>query len=376
MSRSKLPSRLSFCVLITALLVTPWKAAADPSPDGGSYFFARDSGYTTIYQHFYLVPLGYDTHRLNTGGYFVQYGGYQRVYDQSWPVSEDRGLIQVTIHDATSAQIGQSNLGWWDETYWALRGGQVRVTAGTTKLKYLFHADRRWAWVDNDAYLDGAYLRVYEYAIWTWGDNSHNYEGPGPWTVSDLRIGQGGTGGVAVTNSATLTTNVSMHVGDQATGNGTLVFPTNPAVGSDIPFNADGGDAITSARTSEVADTLILAAAGALTLNGGNVECTAFDNSSGGTFDPGTPAISGGGSVTNTFGDIGYDTGSVGTVTVSSTDSTWTTTVHLYVGYFGSGTLNIANGGEVAVAGTALRDLDCDIAISDCKMREMSQAKV
>lgn len=63
--------------------------------------------------------------------------------------------------------------------------------------------------------------------------------------------------------------------------------------------------------------------------------------------------ITAGGTVTNAQGIIGYDVGSNGTVTVSGADgsgnaSTWTNTGDLFVGYFGTGTLNILAGGRVS----------------------------
>ncbi len=51
-----------------------------------------------------------------------------------------------------------------------------------------------------------------------------------------------------------------------------------------------------------------------------------------------------GGYATNTYGYLGYDAGSVGTATVSS--GTWANSGELYVGYSGTGTLNV-NGGSV-----------------------------
>ncbi len=67
----------------------------------------------------------------------------------------------------------------------------------------------------------------------------------------------------------------------------------------------------------------------------------------------GTLSITNGGTVIS--GDpnyIGYNSGSTGVVTVSDSGSTWTSKTDLYIGYSGSGTLNITSGGSVTVAGT------------------------
>jgi len=62
----------------------------------------------------------------------------------------------------------------------------------------------------------------------------------------------------------------------------------------------------------------------------------------------GTLNIQNGGEVSNTYGFLGEDPGSSGTVTVDGTGSKWTNSGDLYVGYLGTGTLNIQNGGQVS----------------------------
>jgi T5SS/PEP-CTERM-associated repeat protein len=61
-----------------------------------------------------------------------------------------------------------------------------------------------------------------------------------------------------------------------------------------------------------------------------------------------TLAIADGASVTNRFGTIGYWNGSHGTVTVSGHGSTWTNTEVLRVSNYGDGVLTIADGGLVS----------------------------
>ena len=67
----------------------------------------------------------------------------------------------------------------------------------------------------------------------------------------------------------------------------------------------------------------------------------------------GTLSIINGGSVSDTFGQIGYSgtgAGSGGTVTVDGAGSTWTNSSNLNVGAYGNATLNITNGGSVSSA--------------------------
>ncbi len=70
----------------------------------------------------------------------------------------------------------------------------------------------------------------------------------------------------------------------------------------------------------------------------------------------GTLSITSGGSVSNAWGCIGYNSGSTGVVKVDGTGSTWTNSNDLdvggfYFGDYGNGTLNITNGGSVSVGG-------------------------
>ena len=62
----------------------------------------------------------------------------------------------------------------------------------------------------------------------------------------------------------------------------------------------------------------------------------------------GTLIIADGGTVTNSYGTIGWQVGSTGTVTVTGAGSTWTNSDDLSVGDGGAGTLTIENGGKVS----------------------------
>jgi len=74
-----------------------------------------------------------------------------------------------------------------------------------------------------------------------------------------------------------------------------------------------------------------------------------------------TMDIARGGFVSNTLiGQIAYEPGSTGAVTVSGAGSTWANASDLYVGYYGVGTLNIANGGLVNVDGELTIDNNRD----------------
>ena len=68
-----------------------------------------------------------------------------------------------------------------------------------------------------------------------------------------------------------------------------------------------------------------------------------------GDYGQGTLAVETSGEVSNrSFGILGFFAGSTGMATVSGTGSKWTSGSGLIVGYFGSGTLGIDTGGQVS----------------------------
>jgi len=67
-----------------------------------------------------------------------------------------------------------------------------------------------------------------------------------------------------------------------------------------------------------------------------------------GTTGSGTLSISGGGVLSDTHGYIGRNAGGSGAVTVDGAGSSWSNSSHLYVGEYGSGTLSISNGGALS----------------------------
>lgn len=92
-------------------------------------------------------------------------------------------------------------------------------------------------------------------------------------------------------------------------------------------------------------------------IDGGATETVPGDHSSPwniggdlyvGNASTGMLTIENGGKVSNTWGYVGVDSGSTGTVTVTGSGSTWTNSYELYVGFAGNGTLTIENGGTVS----------------------------
>jgi outer membrane autotransporter protein len=75
----------------------------------------------------------------------------------------------------------------------------------------------------------------------------------------------------------------------------------------------------------------------------------ALDVIVGGSFT-GAMTIGSGGTLANSEGNVGYASGSMGTVTVSGAGTSWTNSGDLYIGRNGTGTLNISGGGQVSNA--------------------------
>jgi len=70
-------------------------------------------------------------------------------------------------------------------------------------------------------------------------------------------------------------------------------------------------------------------------------------------FGTGSLAISDGGAVSSGYSAIGYQLNSEGSVTVAGSGSSWTNTGNLYIGLFGTGSLDISDGGAVSSSGNS-----------------------
>lgn len=155
----------------------------------------------------------------------------------------------------------------------------------------------------------------------------------------DIIIGGLGTAEVTVQNGGTLTTNfASTYVGVNAGGSGTVTvtgatstWSTGDLVLGDL---GQGSATITDDATLTVSgDTFI-----------GNV-----------TGSEGSLTISDGGTADTYEAFIGYGAGSTGTATVTGTDSYWSTHGSIaYVGYDGTGSLTVTDGGEFTTSGDYL----------------------
>jgi hypothetical protein len=365
------------------------RKSSGPAPAEGSYYyFAGACATAAIYQDRDLLALGYDSFRLDTGGYYVDYGGDQYTYN-SWPYY-DGGMIGVDQFNRYGGATGSSNLGWQYPLSWTESHGSVRLNPGTTRVRYGFVASRA-AYTNNDAYLDGAYVKVQEYSIWTWGDNTASYAGAGPWNTgtAEVRLGSYATGGIAVTNGATLTTggpvglgynpgssgtarlaggtwntvaNGSVTVGFGGAGSviidaGGIWNTTTPVYvatsqGRAVPFSSSGFVSINpGGRWTSSGDVYVSScfAGASVSLNGGSWEAIGPVKlgvlGELGILGQGVVNVNPGGQWTGS-GPVylGSDYNTSGTVNLNG--GTWDSDGGFYVGYGGSGAVNVKTGSQ------------------------------
>ena len=176
-----------------------------------------------------------------------------------------------------------------------------------------------------------------------------------------LFLGMEGAGTLTIADGGTLNTHVGLigqFYGSQGTALVTGVGSTwnNSA---DIVVGNEGSGSLTIANGARVSSVNGSVGNGSVGSSGsgsdGSVTVTGpgstWANSatlSVGYFGTGTLAIENGGTVSDVDGQVGTNAGSHGTVTVTGIGSAWTNSGNLFVGDAGTGTLTIANGGTVS----------------------------
>ena len=180
-------------------------------------------------------------------------------------------------------------------------------------------------------------------------------------TNSSLLVGYSGAGALNV-NAGGVVTSGSSTLGNSPGSLGTATIAgtgsswTNSAT---LNVGYSGGGALTIESGGQVSDsngyvgyysgstgTVVVTDSASKWTNSGNLYVGYYGN--------GTLNVEAGGQLSNTSDAyLGYNPGSTGSVTVTGTNSAWkTNNGNLYVGYFGNGTLTVADGGVVNVVGT------------------------
>jgi fibronectin-binding autotransporter adhesin len=149
-------------------------------------------------------------------------------------------------------------------------------------------------------------------------------------------IGNGGTAtGVVIVSGAGSTWTNSRHIYVGYSGSGTFSIAAGGAVtNSSSSYSSFIGYNSGSTGMATVSDT--------------GSKWTSSGTLSIGYGGSGTLTVANGGSVSNTFGFLSYNTSSTGLASISGTGSTWTNNGTLSIGFRGVGTLLITNGAFVS----------------------------
>ncbi len=208
------------------------------------------------------------------------------------------------------------------------------------------------------------------------------------YAVGDLGVGYLGSGSLAIRDGLTVTsahgyigykagsegtatvsgfgskwaTNSGFVVGNN--GKGTLSVSDGGAIGC----NDSSYSGVTPSSTSWIGYNQ--GSTGVVNISGESSTWSGINGLYIGHSGSGTLNIENGGAVTATANSssysneyfIGYNAGATGVVSVSGNNSTWTTG-DLSVGYSGSGTLNIANGGKVSSFTSDSYSIDSNVSI-------------
>ena len=206
------------------------------------------------------------------------------------------------------------------------------------------------------------------------GTLSAGYHGSGSLTISDgaavsnsigfVGRNAGASGNVTVSGAgSTWDNNDHLSVGHK--GAGTLSITGGGTVSNGRDGLIGWADAAAGAVTVSGAGATWSCGSNSLYLGGGPY-WNGSDYEYGGT-GTGALEVTGGGSVANKYGYLGYNAGASGRVTVNGAGSTWTNSSNLYVGRYGSGALSIREGGSVSnLAGFVGRYTDSsgDVTVS------------
>ena len=311
------------------------------------YYYCPGVTNASIYQEFDLSALGYDSHRLATGGYYADFGSRQVSYDEWFIVNlpEDQGQVTLKQYTSSMADNGSDSLPLVSSITWKDYSEARRIQAGTDKLRYWFDA----YWVtggNNDAYLTNTYLKVYEYSIWTYGD-SPAHVGVGSWDAgtANVRIGMYGDGGVSITNGKTMTTGGEVSVGHFSGNVGTANIIDGTWIANDKVYAGRYGTGIvnisSAGQWNTNSEVWLAGSSGTVNVAGGwNAAGTVYV----GNLNAGEVNVTGAGQWTSNGVVIG-EAGS-GNGQVNVTGATWTSNSHVKVGYRGTGEVNVTGAGQ------------------------------
>lgn len=139
----------------------------DPETHDGStnYIFGEAIASFTISQDIDLLSLGFSESVIDTGIQNIVFGGWQ----SGWS-NNDEGQISIRLFDVDMLEIGATSLSaFTSDHFWVEQSGTADLLIGTRFIQYEFTGTRIGAFtnnepsqpnINNDAYLDSAYLNV------------------------------------------------------------------------------------------------------------------------------------------------------------------------------------------------------------------------
>ena len=188
----------------------------------------------------------------------------------------------------------------------------------------------------------------------TFGSGSVIVDGS-TWTnTGTLTIGNVGSGTLFIKNGGQVS-DATGYVGVSATGTATLSVASWNNTGNLVVGDANTGtlNITANAVVTDVEGFIGYYAGsnGGVSVTGKNAEWTNTGNVVVAVSGTGTLAIGAAAVVSDVQGNVGYNAKSTGTVTVSGQGAQWTNSETLQIGIVGAGSLTIENGGAVSSAG-------------------------
>ena len=165
-------------------LISGWQSSGnaairniDPSPyEGNNYIYGWKTPQFAIWQDIDLLGSGFSSSAIDTGNLDIVFGGWQ----SGWS-NNDEGQISIYLFDASMTGIGVTSLlAFTSDHLWIEQSGTTDLLSGTRYIRYQFTGTRIGETtnsvppktnINNDAYLDAAYLQIVPVpaAVWLFG---------------------------------------------------------------------------------------------------------------------------------------------------------------------------------------------------------------
>ena len=245
-----------------------------------------------------------------------------------------------------SGDVDPSDPSTWDSSTFAFIGntgnGTVGITGGSDVIDRSGHIGLQ-SGSTGEINVDGAGS--------TWTNNSNLY------------VGNYGDGTLNITDGGTVSNNRYSAIGYQPGSTGEINIDGAGSIWTNNDYlyvgcegdgrvNVTGGGTVSNNSWGSIGDNN--GSTGTVTVDGPGSTWTNSSQLVVGNYGDGTLNITDGGMVSNSWSYIGSVSSSTGTVTVNGANSTWTNTDYLVVGRYGNGTLNITNGGAVSNSGGSI----------------------